>query len=253
MDERTLESVFDEFFTTKAHGTGLGLAFVKRVMIEHGGDVGRDESSRRWDARRHALAPRPKGRREGSGLGRGRRCRRRHRSRRPAGARRPLGRTRLQCSGRVGAHRPGERRRRSLRRSHARHGWDAAARTIARVAPRRARGHAHRARIGTPRGRRDAHGRERLPHEALRARRSSACDREGDGARRSRPSPSSSRRWTPSSRGEPGHGRAARAHRASGTDRRHGPDPRRDRDRQGAGCARDPSREANARTNPWWS
>jgi signal transduction histidine kinase len=39
MDERTLESVFDEFFTTKAEGTGLGLTFVKRVMDEHRGDV----------------------------------------------------------------------------------------------------------------------------------------------------------------------------------------------------------------------
>jgi K+-sensing histidine kinase KdpD len=39
MDERTLESVFDEFFTTKATGTGLALTFVKRVMDEHRGEV----------------------------------------------------------------------------------------------------------------------------------------------------------------------------------------------------------------------
>lgn len=39
MDERTLESVFEEFFTTKAEGTGLGLPFVKRVMDAHRGDV----------------------------------------------------------------------------------------------------------------------------------------------------------------------------------------------------------------------
>jgi signal transduction histidine kinase len=39
MNERTLESVFDEFFTTKAEGTGLGLTFVKRVMDVHRGEV----------------------------------------------------------------------------------------------------------------------------------------------------------------------------------------------------------------------
>ncbi|MDY7226830.1 sensor histidine kinase [Hyalangium rubrum] len=39
MDARTRERAFDEFFTTKASGSGLGLAFVRRVVEAHGGAV----------------------------------------------------------------------------------------------------------------------------------------------------------------------------------------------------------------------
>ena len=39
MDARQLERVFDDFFTTKVDGTGLGLGFVRRVVDAHGGAV----------------------------------------------------------------------------------------------------------------------------------------------------------------------------------------------------------------------
>jgi two-component system, NtrC family, sensor histidine kinase HydH len=39
MDARTAERAFDDFFTTKPHGGGFGLAFVRRVAEAHGGDV----------------------------------------------------------------------------------------------------------------------------------------------------------------------------------------------------------------------
>jgi len=39
MDARRAERAFDDFFTTKATGSGLGLAFVRRVALAHGGNV----------------------------------------------------------------------------------------------------------------------------------------------------------------------------------------------------------------------
>jgi two-component system, NtrC family, sensor histidine kinase HydH len=39
MDSRVSARAFDDFFTTKRHGSGLGLAFIKRVMQAHSGKV----------------------------------------------------------------------------------------------------------------------------------------------------------------------------------------------------------------------
>jgi signal transduction histidine kinase len=39
MDARQLERAFEDFYTTKPGGSGLGLAFTRRVMLAHGGDA----------------------------------------------------------------------------------------------------------------------------------------------------------------------------------------------------------------------
>jgi signal transduction histidine kinase len=39
MDEETLRRIFTPLFTTKAKGTGLGLAVCKRLIEELGGDI----------------------------------------------------------------------------------------------------------------------------------------------------------------------------------------------------------------------
>lgn len=46
LDARQLERVFEDFFTTKPEGSGLGLAFVRRVLLAHGGDVAMKSSTR---------------------------------------------------------------------------------------------------------------------------------------------------------------------------------------------------------------
>lgn len=40
MDSSTLQNLFQPFYTTKSTGTGLGLAFVKKVIEEHEGLIG---------------------------------------------------------------------------------------------------------------------------------------------------------------------------------------------------------------------
>jgi two-component system sensor histidine kinase HydH len=53
MDARGAERAFDDFYTTKATGSGLGLAFVRRVAIAHGGSV--SLTSRRGEGTRVEL------------------------------------------------------------------------------------------------------------------------------------------------------------------------------------------------------
>jgi len=39
MDKKTMDRAFEPLFTTRAHGTGLGLANVRKIITEHGGFV----------------------------------------------------------------------------------------------------------------------------------------------------------------------------------------------------------------------
>lgn len=39
MDDETVKRIFDPYFTTKSHGTGLGMPIIKRIVEEHGGHI----------------------------------------------------------------------------------------------------------------------------------------------------------------------------------------------------------------------
>ena len=44
IDRSDWERVFDPYYTTKSEGTGLGLPIVKKVVLEHGGEIMLDDS-----------------------------------------------------------------------------------------------------------------------------------------------------------------------------------------------------------------
>jgi two-component system, NtrC family, sensor histidine kinase HydH len=64
IDARQMERVFDEFYTTKAQGSGLGLPFVRRVVEAHGGEVRIESTLSRGTAVEVLLPAAPSGERE---------------------------------------------------------------------------------------------------------------------------------------------------------------------------------------------
>jgi len=46
MDPETLEKIFNPFFTTKDKGSGLGLAVINKIVIDHQGIIEVDSTPR---------------------------------------------------------------------------------------------------------------------------------------------------------------------------------------------------------------
>jgi signal transduction histidine kinase len=66
MDARTRERAFDDFFTTKPTGSGLGLAFVRRVVEAHGGEASLESARGRGTVVRVWLPALQRAQREGA-------------------------------------------------------------------------------------------------------------------------------------------------------------------------------------------
>ena len=49
MDSITLKKAMSPYFTTKEHGTGLGLFIVNRIIIDHGGNDGYSKRTGVWE------------------------------------------------------------------------------------------------------------------------------------------------------------------------------------------------------------
>jgi len=58
IEPEAMERLFDAFFSTRSHGTGIGLAVVKRIADEHGFSIGVDSERGRGARFRVALGPR---------------------------------------------------------------------------------------------------------------------------------------------------------------------------------------------------
>ena len=57
IDDEARERLFDTFFTTRSHGTGVGLAVVKAIADEHGFSVEVDSQEGRGATFRVQLPP----------------------------------------------------------------------------------------------------------------------------------------------------------------------------------------------------
>jgi two-component system sensor histidine kinase HydH len=57
LSEEAQERIFDAFFTTRAQGTGVGLAVVKRIADDHGFSIGVESASGRGAAFTLQLGP----------------------------------------------------------------------------------------------------------------------------------------------------------------------------------------------------
>jgi two-component system, NtrC family, sensor histidine kinase HydH len=57
IDEEAKSRLFDAFFTTRSHGTGVGLAVVKRIVDDHGFEIGVDSGPNQGATFRVILGP----------------------------------------------------------------------------------------------------------------------------------------------------------------------------------------------------
>jgi signal transduction histidine kinase len=61
IDEEARARLFDAFFTTRSHGTGVGLAVVKRIADEHGFPIDVESDAGQGATFRVTLRPKTRG------------------------------------------------------------------------------------------------------------------------------------------------------------------------------------------------